>query len=79
MLENKDVYKSRDVTTTEMVAIMMELKYFDEQFMYYGCAYAKDGHVEYRINNDVSRLYRFGKTARHTTSIQPTSCVMCGC
>ncbi len=59
MLENKDVYKSRDVTTTEMVAIMMELKYFDEQFMYYGCAYAKDGHVEYRINNDVSRLYRF--------------------
>ena len=38
MLSNADIYKSRDVTTAETVAQMAQLKYFDEQYLYYGCA-----------------------------------------
>lgn len=72
MLENKDIYKSRDVTTTEMVAIMMDLKYFDEQFMYYGCAYAKNGQIIYRIHDKVDRLYHFWRNSEDY-NIYPTN------
>lgn len=74
MLSNEDIYKSRDVSTAEMVAIMMELKYFDEQFMYYGCAYAQDGVVKYRLNENAKSLYRFWKNSEEN-GIYPTNIV----
>ncbi len=59
MLTNDEIYKSRDVSTAEMVAVMMELKYFDEQFLYYGLAYAEDGVIKYRLNDTPQPIYAF--------------------
>ena len=59
MLTNDEIYQSRDVSTAEMVAVMMELKYFDEQFLYYGLAYAEDGVIKYRLNDNPLPLCRF--------------------
>lgn len=59
MLTNDEIYKSRDVSTAELVAIMMELKYFDEQFLYYGLAYAENGVIKYRLNDKALPIYRF--------------------
>ena len=61
MLTNDEIYQSRDVSTAEMVAVMMELKYFDEQFLYYGLAYAEDGVIKYRLNDNPLPLCRFCK------------------
>ena len=72
MLSQEDIYKSRDVSTAEMVAMLAELKYFDEQFIYYGCAYAQDGVVKYRINEKAEKLYRFWQNSE-ANGIYPTN------
>lgn len=59
MLTNDDIYRSRDVSASELVAIMTELKYFDEQFLYYGLAYAEDGVIKYRLNAKAQPIYAF--------------------
>ncbi len=59
MISNEEIYKSRDVTTAEEVAQLMELKYFDEQFLYYGTAYAEEGRVKYRLNRNGMAIYDF--------------------
>ena len=59
MLTNKDIYKSRDTTVSELVAQMMELKYFDEQFMYYATAYVENDVIKYRLNRSASAMYDF--------------------
>ena len=64
MLTNDDIYKSRDASASDLVAIMMELKYFDEQFLYYGLAYAEDGVIKYRLN--ASKKAFFPLTSRPT-------------
>lgn len=73
MLSNEDVYKSRDVSTAEMVAEMVALNYFDEQITYYGCAYIKKGRIEYRINENVNKIYEFWKNSEkrgcYTTNV----------
>lgn len=56
---NSEIYKNRDATTTSLVAIMAELKYFDEQFLYYGTAYAEDGKIKYRMNENALPIYQF--------------------
>ncbi|PWM49706.1 MAG: hypothetical protein DBX41_06740 [Clostridiales bacterium] len=59
MLSNADIYKSRDVTTAETVAQMAQLKYFDEQYLYYGCAYLYEGTIKYRLHENAEKMAAF--------------------
>ena len=59
MLTNDQLYHSRDASVAQLVAAMMALKYFDEQFMYYALAYAEDGRIKYRLHTNPLPLYRF--------------------
>ena len=59
MLSNADIYKSRDVTTAETVAQMAQLKYFDEQYLYYGCAYLYEGTIKYRLHENAEKIAAF--------------------
>lgn len=59
MLRNDDIYCSRDASVSQLVAIMMELKYFDQQFLYYGMAYVCDGIIQYRLNENPLPIYQF--------------------
>lgn len=72
MLTNDDIYKSRDASTSDLVAIMMELKYFDEQFLYYGLAYAEDGVIKYRLNAKPLPICQF-QTACLQKGLFPTN------
>ncbi len=65
MLTNDEIYQSRDVSTAEMVAAMMALKYFDEQFLYYALAYAENGVIKYRLNDNPLPLYQFWADSTH--------------
>lgn len=60
---NDEIYKNRDAATTSLVAIMAELKYFDEQFLYYGTAYVENGKIKYRINENALSIYQFFASA----------------
>lgn len=59
MLTNEQIYKNRDAEATSEVSVLLELKYFDEQFLYYGTAYAENGRVKYRIHDNAEAMYRF--------------------
>lgn len=49
----------KDENCAGMVAIMMELKYFDEQFVYYGTAYVENNVIKYRIHDKAEKMYQF--------------------
>ncbi len=49
----------KDADCAGMVAIMMELKYFDQQFVYYGTTYVENNIIKYRIHDKAEKMYRF--------------------
>ncbi len=51
--------KVRDEAAAGMVALLMELKYFDEQFVYYGTAYVEDNRIKYRMHDKAEKMYQF--------------------
>lgn len=54
-----EIYHNRDAETAIEVSRLMELKYFDTQFLYYGVAYAEQGRVKYRLHDNAERMVRF--------------------
>lgn len=51
--------KVRDEACAGMVAVLMELKYFDEQFVYYATAYVENNKIKYRMHDKAEKMYRF--------------------
>lgn len=59
LMNQSEIYKNRDAETTSLVAIMAELKYFDEQFLFYGTVYVENGIIKYRLNSKATPIYNF--------------------
>lgn len=51
--------KVRDEECAGIVAVLMELKYFDEQFVYYGTAYVENNRIKYRMHDKAEKMYQF--------------------
>ena len=51
--------RMKDEDCAGIVAILMELKYFDEQFVYYGTSYVENGVIKYRMHDKAEKIYRF--------------------
>lgn len=58
-INQSEIYKNRDAETTSLVAMMAELKYFDEQFLFYGTVYVEHGIIKYRLNSKALPIYQF--------------------
>lgn len=54
-----DVHKSRDAAAAEAVSMMADLKYFDEQFIYYTTAYVEKQTIKYRLHENADKMYSF--------------------
>lgn len=53
----------RDLKCRNDIAEMAELGKFEQEFIVYGCAYLRDGKMEYQVSGDGMDLFRFLKTS----------------
>lgn len=49
----------RDAQCAEDVGKMAELGYFEEEFVFFGCAYLENGHIKYHISGKEERICDF--------------------
>lgn len=55
--------KTRDAQCAEDVGKMAGLGYFEEEFVFFGCAYWENGHIKYRISGKDTAIYDFVEKA----------------